>query len=201
MEEMPTETLRVSGAVEAIAQHEKNRHSIKVGGEWYSGFGACPVEKGKVYVIDYVMRGEFRNLRRMREVSDELDEITDGETTDEAGDVTAREANHVRFESWKQGTMTAADEQTIQAEIRSRNMRIAAESIRDAKHLLEQEFRSPMPHNVLELAIYLSERRTPHVSKSYDEFLRAKVAAESSRARVDRKSDHTEKRSSMQEAV
>jgi hypothetical protein len=68
----------------------------------------------------------------------------------------------------------------IQNEVRKRNARIVAESIEDARTILGKSGvnSAVTPENVRELALHLSERRIVHISKVYEEFLKAKIRAE-----------------------
>ena len=62
-----TEELRTTtDIVQAVKQHDERRYSIKVGGEWYSDFGECPVAKGDVVELEFSMNGRYRNIRNVR---------------------------------------------------------------------------------------------------------------------------------------
>lgn len=62
------EVCRTDGVVEAVAQHDGGRYSVKLGGEWYSGFGSCPAQRGAAYVIEYTTNGRFRNVKSTKEL-------------------------------------------------------------------------------------------------------------------------------------
>lgn len=187
MEEDQKEVARVSGVVEAVSQHDERRFSIKVGGEWYSGFGSCPAVRGSVYVVEYAVNGRFRNIKRIREVGEAFpgtfaeEGVRPQETRVEALlSVPIAVKNYVTTSGWQQTAVTAEDEELIQREVRKRNYQIASESFEDARRLLAQSgvSNAVTPRNVLELALHLSERRMVHISKIYEEFLKAKIAAE-----------------------
>lgn len=187
MEEVQKEVLRTSGVVEAVAQHDERRYSVKIGGEWYGGFGTCPAEKGSVYVIEYALNGRFRNIRRIREVGEAVAESLlqqpkgpEQERAENLPSVPIAVKNYLTAAGWHQTGITAEDEELIQNEVRKRNYQIAGESLEDARRLLAASgvSNAVTPKNVLELALHLSERRIVHISKIYEDFLKAKVAAE-----------------------
>lgn len=57
-------------AVEATAQHTPQRYSVKVGGEWYTGFGSCRLRRGVVYLIRYTTNGQYRNIKTILEIGE-----------------------------------------------------------------------------------------------------------------------------------
>lgn len=77
----------------------------------------------------------------------------------------------------------------IQSETRRRNCKIVAECIEDARHLLADSgvLNALTPRNVLDVALLLSERRTAHVSKVIEEFIKQKIAMERNGAAVARR--------------
>ena len=185
MEDTSKEVLRTSGVVQALKQHDERRYSIKVGEEWYSGFGSCLAEKSSVYVIEYTLNGRFRNITRIREVGEAVagafsQQHEELETrAEELPSVPIAVRNYLTPTGWHQTGITVEDDELIQKEIRKRNCQIASESLEDARRLLGAFVSNAVtPRNVLELALRLSERRTVHVSRVYEEFLKAKIAAE-----------------------
>ena len=59
------ETLR--GIVEALknnpaSEKRKENYGIKVGGEWYNGWGVSPVNKGDIVLVHYVLNGTYKNI-------------------------------------------------------------------------------------------------------------------------------------------
>jgi len=188
MEGMQTEVLKTSGVVEAVAPHDGGRYSVKVGGEWYGGFGTCPAEKGSVYVIDYALNGRFRNIKKIREIGEAVADGLQGQI-DAPGQqdgvnglaaVPIAVKNYLTPTGWHQTAITAQDEDMIQNEVRKRNARIVAESIEDARTILGKSGvnSAVTPESVRELALCLSETRIVHISKVYEQFLKAKIRAE-----------------------
>lgn len=85
--------------------------------------------------------------------------------------------NYRTKKGWEQAEITAENEIAIQHEARTKNVGIVAECLLDAKGILEGA-KTPViatPENVLRLALFLAERRIIHISRTYDEFLKAKV--------------------------
>ena len=164
----------VSGAVEAVSQKE-NRYAVLIAGDWYGGWGACPVSKGQVCVVDYVNRGRFRNVVRLREVGDALSLSAAGQRPR----IPAAVKNYSTPEGWEQAFLTEEEERLIQDEVRARNAALVGECLTDAKDLLEMcpVQRAATPKNTLELAMFLAERRVVHISRVLDQFMTAKVAA------------------------
>lgn len=167
--------ITTSGAVEVVSQKD-GRYGIRIGGEWYGGFGACPVSKGQACVVDYVIRGPYRNIVRVREVGDSVPHSASAE---ERPGVPVAVKNYLTPDGWEQAFLTAEEDNLIQSAVRRRNTEILEESVTDAKKLLAiSGVRNAVtPRNVVELAVLLAERRIMHVSRVYDEFLTAKIAA------------------------
>jgi hypothetical protein len=40
----------------------KDRYGVKLGGEWFNGFGKCPVKKGDKVNIEYITNGKWQNI-------------------------------------------------------------------------------------------------------------------------------------------
>jgi len=186
MEGMQTEVLKTSGVVEAVAPHDGGRYSVKVGGEWYGGVGTCPAEKGNVYVIEYVLNGRFRNIKKIREIGEAVaDALAEPSCARPAEPKPTRAVpvgvrNYASASGWRQTAITAEDEELIQQELRRHNYRIARESLEDARQLWAEAgvVDGATPKTVLGLALHLSEKRTLHISRLFEEFLTAKIAAE-----------------------
>jgi len=187
------ELLKTSGVVEAVAQHDERRYSIKVGGEWYGGFGTCPAEKGVAYVIDYAENGRWKNIKSIREQGEAVSETYESQRTgiQERNGVEAKSArepvrvasvrNYQTKDGWQQEQITAEEDRKIQQSVRDRNARIAGECLHDAEVILrsssEGEGKSiATPNNIVEIGVLLAERRIPHVTSAYSEFLTWKIA-------------------------
>lgn len=173
------ERLTTSGAVEAVSQKD-GRYGVRIGGEWYGGFGTCPVSEGQVCVVEYVVRGKYRNVVRVREVGDSVPRsATRASASEELPGVPVAVKNYRTPEGWEQAFLTAEEEALIQVAVRQRNAEIVEESITDAKGLLAGSGvrNAVTPRNVVELALLLGERRIVHISRVYDQYMAAKVAA------------------------
>lgn len=84
----------VRGVVEATAQNAPDRYGFRVGGEWYGGFGSCPVEKGDEVEVAYADNGRFHNVKEVRPVEEEAN--SDGaEASAERSSVNSRIARAV----------------------------------------------------------------------------------------------------------
>lgn len=55
----------VRGVVEATAQNAHDRYGLRVGGEWYDGFGSCPAGRGDEVEVVYSDNGRFHNLKHV----------------------------------------------------------------------------------------------------------------------------------------
>lgn len=55
---MPNET----GIISAVNQRDSSKYGVKIGAEWYGGYGACPVKKGDTASIEYKLNGKYRNI-------------------------------------------------------------------------------------------------------------------------------------------
>lgn len=189
------EVWETDGVVEAVAQHDGGRYSVKVGGEWYGGFGTCPVEKGLACVIEYTVNGRFRNVKSIKELGTAVAQLFEEQLgkmdgpSESVPAVPLAVRNYRTDSGWNQAAITEADEELIQSETRRRNCRIVAECIEDARHLLADSGvnNAMTPKNVLDLTLLLSERRTAHVSKVIEEFIKRKVATERNSAAVQRR--------------
>lgn len=63
---MANEVKEVRGVVEATAQNAPERYGLRVAGEWYDGFGSCPVEKGDQVAVVFSDSGRFHNVQDVR---------------------------------------------------------------------------------------------------------------------------------------
>jgi hypothetical protein len=63
---------KMKGTVEAISMKENpERYSLKIGEEWYSGFGRLPegIEKGSEVELEFVQKGIFRNIEKIVKIT------------------------------------------------------------------------------------------------------------------------------------
>lgn len=179
--ERSEEVLTASGAVEAVSQKDE-RYGVLIAGEWYGGFGTCPVSKGQACVVDYMVRGQYRNVVRVREVGEALSRsvsIGVNSVNEERPDVPAAVKNYRTPEGWEQAFLTAEEEALIDGEVRRRNANVFEQSIEEARGLLAGSGvrNAVTPRNVVDVAVLLAERRIVHISRVYDQFMAAKVAA------------------------
>ena len=86
----------VRGVVEATAQNKPDRFGVRIGGEWYDGFGDCPVQKGDDVAVTFTHRGRFRNIH-------EVSLVTAGQKAD-ASEETKRESRIARAVALKCAT-------------------------------------------------------------------------------------------------
>jgi hypothetical protein len=56
----------VRGVVEATAQNAPDRYGLRIGGEWYDGFGSCPAGRGDAVEVVYSDKGRFHNVEEVR---------------------------------------------------------------------------------------------------------------------------------------
>lgn len=57
---METESVTVTGTVQALNQKE-GKYGIKIGDQWYNGFGKGPMKNSEVQVT-YVSKGQWKNI-------------------------------------------------------------------------------------------------------------------------------------------
>jgi len=67
---MANDLKHVRGVVEAAAQNAPDRFGFRIGGEWYGGFGSCPVERGDEVEVVYADNGRFHNVKEVRPVGE-----------------------------------------------------------------------------------------------------------------------------------
>ena len=53
------------GVIEAIKQREKN-FSLKVGDDWFGGYGKTDLTKGTSVSIEYEISGQFKNIKSLK---------------------------------------------------------------------------------------------------------------------------------------
>jgi hypothetical protein len=124
-----TEELRTTrDIVQAVKQHDEKRYSIKVGDEWYSDFGACPVMKSDFVEVAFAMNGRYRNIRNVRvvAVAGSAPRVDRQPTTQPE-----RTAQAVEFV-----TISPEEEEEIQHALAKKNAAILNESIETARELL-----------------------------------------------------------------
>ena len=87
--------------------------------------------------------------------------------------------NYRTEQGWQVAYIAPQEDVSIQAALRARNCRIVAESLEDAKRVLLDcgRYGAATVQNMIAVALYLSDRRTIHASRVYDEFLAQKIAA------------------------
>ncbi|MEW5983725.1 MAG: hypothetical protein AB1806_15340 [Acidobacteriota bacterium] len=145
--------------------------------------------KGQVVVIDYSTNGTWRNINNVREVGEA---VTDSRQRLQERqpvhlmEVGRREGepvavmNYLTERGWQQAIVTPDDNERIQAEVGKRTEELTAECLLEAKRLLADlgVGNAVTPKNVLDLGMFLAERRIVHISKVYQEHLKAKVERE-----------------------
>lgn len=78
---------------------------------------------------------------------------------------------------WEHRCLDTKEELRIQEEVRGRNIDVMSECLADALEVLVAAgYTRPTWEQALGVAVPLFERRTPHVSRVYDETLKALVA-------------------------
>lgn len=55
-------TEKIKGKIEAVSQKDKT-YGIKIGDDWYNGFGTCPHQKGQEVELEWEQRGDFKNIK------------------------------------------------------------------------------------------------------------------------------------------
>lgn len=65
---MANETKTVRGVVEAAAQNTPERYGLRIGGDWYDGFGDVPAARGDAVEVQYAENGRYRNVQSVRVV-------------------------------------------------------------------------------------------------------------------------------------
>ncbi len=63
---MASDVKTVQGVVEATAQNAPDRYGLRIGHEWYDGFGPCPAERGDAVEVAYSEKGKFRDVEKVR---------------------------------------------------------------------------------------------------------------------------------------
>lgn len=136
----------IEGIVSAVSQRE-DRYGVKIGEDWFGGFGTCPVKKGDSVVVSFWERDGWKNIKGIRLLDPEEESVPRDEELQE-----------------------------LHQKIRQRNYEIAEQSIEDAKRLLAASgLRSAVtPQNVVHFAERLTERRIVHATKVIEEYLRRK---------------------------
>jgi hypothetical protein len=121
--------------------------------------------------VAFAMNGRYRNIRNVRvvAVAGSAPRVDRQPTTQPE-----RTAQAVEFV-----TISPEEEEEIQHALAKKNAAILNESIETARELLTNRGVSDAvtADNVVRLAVLLAERRIVHVSRVYDDYLRAKVAA------------------------
>jgi hypothetical protein len=129
-----------------VSQRTQN-YSVKIGEDWYGGFGPCPVSRGQRVVVSFYEKDGWNNIGSIRSLMVQAEpELSESEIGD------------------------------LQELIRQRNYEIAEQSIEDAKRLLANSgLRNAVTaQNVVTFAERLAERRILHASRIIEEFARKK---------------------------
>lgn len=53
---------KIIGRIEAVAQRE-GKYGIRVGNDWFNGFGACTLKKGDEVEVEYEVKDSFKNIK------------------------------------------------------------------------------------------------------------------------------------------
>jgi hypothetical protein len=141
-----SETKQIEGMVSAVSQRA-DRYGVKIGEDWYGGFGTCPVSRGDRVQLSFLEKGEWRNIASIEPL------VVQPQTE-----------------------LSEAEIAELQGKIRQRNYTIAEESIEDAKRLLGNcgVRNAVTPQNVVRLAERLAERRILHASRTVEDYARKK---------------------------
>ena len=88
--------------------------------------------------------------------------------------------NYQTERGWQQAVITAQEADAIQQWYRDEANKVMTESLQDAgEQLGKLAMRSCVtPTNVRELATFMAERRLPHISRVFEDFLKVKVEKE-----------------------
>ena len=129
-----SETKQIEGMVSAVSQRA-DRYGVKIGEDWYGGFGTCPVSRGDRVQLSFLEKGEWKNIASIKPLVDQ-----------------------------PQAELSEAEIEQVQARIRQRNLALAEQSIDDAKRLLGNwRVRNAVtPQDMVRLAERLAERRILH---------------------------------------
>jgi hypothetical protein len=141
-----SETKQIEGIVSAVSQRA-NGYGLKIGEDWYGGFGTCPVAKGEQVELSFAEKGEWKNIVSIKPLTIQREaELSEDEIAQ------------------------------LQEKIRLRNYAIAEEIIEDAKRLLANSAvrNAVTPQNVVRFAERLAERRILHASRLIEDFARKK---------------------------
>jgi len=69
------EVLSASGRVEAITEKPsrtgKLRYGILMGGDWFNGWGQCPVRKGQEITLLFTENGKWKDVEEIKGVEGE----------------------------------------------------------------------------------------------------------------------------------
>jgi hypothetical protein len=57
-----------SAIIEAVSD-KGDRYSVRVGDEWFSGFGKCDLIKGDIVDIEYEKKGMFNNIKKIEKTA------------------------------------------------------------------------------------------------------------------------------------
>jgi hypothetical protein len=141
-----SETQQIEGIVSAVSQRA-DRYGVKIGEDWYGGFGTCPVSRGDRVHLGFLEKGQWKNIANIEPLMMQPQpELSDEEIAE------------------------------LQEKIRQRNYTIAEQSIEDAKQLLANSgLRDAVtPRNVVTFAERLAERRILHASRLVEDYARKK---------------------------
>jgi hypothetical protein len=141
-----SETQQIEGIVSAVSQRA-DRYGVKIGEDWYGGFGTCPVSRGDRVHLVFLEKGQWKNIASIAPlVIQPQPELSDEEIAE------------------------------LQEKIRQRNYTIAEQSIEDAKQLLANSGLrdAATPRNVVTFAERLAERRILHASRLVEDYARKK---------------------------
>jgi hypothetical protein len=62
---MANQLKTIQGVVKATAQNAPERFGLRIGPEWYDGFGECPVERGAEVEVRYTDNGKYHDLQEV----------------------------------------------------------------------------------------------------------------------------------------
>ncbi|MBI4447182.1 MAG: hypothetical protein HY645_14905 [Acidobacteria bacterium] len=136
------------GEVAAVSQ-KANRYGVKIGEDWYGGFGQCPVSKGSRVVLRFYEKGGWKNIVSIR--------LLEGE----------------------ESVLTEEEMSAVLAQFRERSNAIAEECLRDSVLLLKGSGTAGAvtPRNVEDFAKELFQRRSVHITWYLNRYLAQKRLA------------------------
>jgi len=156
----------IVGVVEAVSVKGNNRYSIKIGSNWFHGFGKAPSKGEKVYIQYVVSQEGWKNIRKIvreSEVKKFLEPENGKQEQKQETQEQSREAQ-IQPEPFKEAAQISFQEQMA---LRLSNEQRRAQALRIAVQLVTELLTAEDRKNITKVI-----EKTLQIASEFDAFIR-----------------------------